>query len=251
MDVYRPFEERFDRRLKGIKSYFDKMDKLANKMRTEKQRLAGLEQDARHPRPAMEADVLSDTKTRERTEGAAAAIHAEHGNSWSAKRVQADSTSSASFGDDFNGPPTLPCSRDDALVCKGAATPKSCLSPLEMRTPTAAGGLLPVDTASTATRTTFDQPSLWFCPTEEINLVTSNQYATEYSSFWKMKVIQMKSVQNLVFDPDGSTGPLRACPFYGNVALFDLSEGSRLGAAGGDLERFLTRGGPLECHFPE
>ena len=38
------------------------------------QRLASLEHDARQPRPAMEADVQADTKTRERTEGAAKAV---------------------------------------------------------------------------------------------------------------------------------------------------------------------------------
>ena len=35
------------------------------------QRLASLEQNARQPRLAIEADVPADEKTRERTEGAA------------------------------------------------------------------------------------------------------------------------------------------------------------------------------------
>ena len=39
------------------------------------------------------------------------------------------------------GPPTLLC-RDDVLVENAAAVPKSCFSPLEMRTPKTAGGLL-------------------------------------------------------------------------------------------------------------
>ena len=73
-DVYPLFEERFERQLKEVKSRVDKMGELADKMRATKQRLAGLEQDARQPRLAMEADVPSDTKTRERTEGAAAAV---------------------------------------------------------------------------------------------------------------------------------------------------------------------------------
>ena len=42
------------------------------KTRETRQRLAGLEQDARQPRLAMEADVASDKKTRKRTEDAAA-----------------------------------------------------------------------------------------------------------------------------------------------------------------------------------
>ena len=41
-------------------------------MRDASQRSASLEQDARQPRLAMEAGVTLDTKTRKRTEGAAA-----------------------------------------------------------------------------------------------------------------------------------------------------------------------------------
>ena len=51
------------------------------------QRLASLEQDARQPHLAMEADVTADKKTRERTEGAATAVQAKHGDSWSASQV--------------------------------------------------------------------------------------------------------------------------------------------------------------------
>ena len=43
------------------------------------QRLVSLEHDARQPRPAMEEDVPADKKTRERTEGAASAVQAMHG----------------------------------------------------------------------------------------------------------------------------------------------------------------------------
>ena len=54
-------------------------------MRATEQCLAGLEQDAWQPRLAMEADVPgnvpADKKTRERTEGAATAVQAKHGDS--------------------------------------------------------------------------------------------------------------------------------------------------------------------------
>ena len=59
-----------------------------------------------------------------------------------------------------------------------------------MRTPTAAGGLLLTGTASTATTNTFDHLSFWFCPNEDINLRISNQYAMDFISFWKLKVLQ-------------------------------------------------------------
>ena len=107
------------------------------------------------PRLAMEADVKAAKKTRERTEDAAAAVQAKHGDSCSAQRVQVGLKCSTSFGGDSLGPPALPCSRDNALVGNGAAASKSCLSPLKMRTPTAAGGVLPTETTSTATKITF------------------------------------------------------------------------------------------------
>ena len=191
-DKHRRFEESFDRQLEIMKSRFGqqekKMDELMEEMRDTKHRLVGLEQDPRQPRLAMEADVPSDTKTRERTEGAAATVQAKHGNSCSVIRVDPGLMCLTSFGDDSTEPPTLCCSRDNALVDNGAAVPKLCLSPLEMRTSTAAGSLLLAGIASTASRTTFDQPPLWFCLIEEINLRTSNQYAMDYSSFWKIKV---------------------------------------------------------------
>ena len=120
------------------------MDELAEEMRATNKRLASLEQDARQPRLAMEADVPADKKTRKRTEAAATAVQAKHGDSCSMNRVDPDPMCSTSFGDDSTGPPALPCSRDDALVGNGAAAPKSCLSPLEMHSPTsAASSVLP------------------------------------------------------------------------------------------------------------
>ena len=165
------------------------MDELADEMRPTKQCFAGLEQGSRQPCLAREVDVPSDTKTRKRTEGAAAAVQAKHGDSCSANQVAIDPMCLTSFGDDSTGPPAIPCSRIDALVGNGAVAPNSCLSPVEMRTLKAAGGLLPAGAVSIATRTTFDQPPLWFCPTEDINFRTPNQYAMNYSSFSKMNVV--------------------------------------------------------------
>ena len=59
-------------------SRFDQQEKKLNEsmeeMRGTEHRSACLEQDARQPRLAIDADVPSDIKTRERTEGAAAAV---------------------------------------------------------------------------------------------------------------------------------------------------------------------------------
>ena len=144
-------------------------------------------------------------------------------DSFSPSRVDPDPTCPTSFGVKAE-PPALPC-RDDVLVENGAAAPNLYLSPLKMRSPTAPGGLLPADKASTTTRITFYQPRLRFCPTEETNSKrTSTQYASYDSSFWKnillaapscRRVIETKSGQTLVFNPGGSKGRLRACPFWG------------------------------------
>ena len=64
-----------------------------------------------------------------------------------------------SFGDDSTKPPAFPCTVD-VMVDKGAAAPKLCFLPVEMRTPAATGGLLPAGTASIARMAIF--PRLFF-----------------------------------------------------------------------------------------
>ena len=214
--------------------------------------LASLEQDARQPRLAMEADGPADTKTRERTESAATAVQAMHGDSCSANRVDPDPMCSTSFGDDCTGPPTLPCSREDGLVDNGAAAPKSCLSLLEMRSPTAAGGLLPTGETSTATRTTFDYSTLWFCQTEAAHSRRTSILSAWYDSSFRRnkllappscrRVIETKSGQKRMFDPGGYQGRLRACPFLGTWRALLCGDLMRVGAAGDDLQRFWRIG---------
>ena len=89
-------ENRFDRQLKRMDSYFDRLD---DEMREIDQHVTRLEQEARQPRLAMEADGPADTtKTRERTEGAATAVQAMRGDCSSARRVEPGPTiSSTSF----------------------------------------------------------------------------------------------------------------------------------------------------------
>ena len=196
-----------------MKSHLDKMDVLSDETRRMARRLAGLEHDARQPRLAMEADVPADKKARERPEGAATAVKVKYGDSCSTNRVDPRPMYLTNFGDDSTGTPALP------------TAPTSCLSSLEMRSPTAAGSLLPAGKISTATRTTLCQLPLWFCWTEETNLRTSILYASYYRScFWGIinqqaffwpRVVETKSGQNLVFDHGGSTGRLRVCPFLG------------------------------------
>ena len=178
----------------------------------------------------MKADEQADNKTRERTEGAATAVQAMHGDSCSTTRVDPDPMCSTSVGDDCTGSPAPSCSGENALVDNGAAAPKSCLSPLKMRTTSAAGGLLPTGETTTTTKPTINKPSLRLYSTEETNSKETNSKETNLwiavpsawydSSFRKLlaapscrRAIKTKSGQNRMFDPGGFQGRLRACPF--------------------------------------
>ena len=75
-DIYRLCEERLDRQLKKMDSFFDRMDDPLNKkydeiseeMRKIDQHVTRLEHGARQPRLAMEADGPADT-TKSRAHG--------------------------------------------------------------------------------------------------------------------------------------------------------------------------------------
>ena len=92
-------------------SRFDQQDEKLNEfmeeVRTIEQRPASFKQDVRQPCLRIEAYVIADKNIRERTEGAAAAVQAKHGDSCSAKKVQARPTSSTSVGMKAE-PPALP-----------------------------------------------------------------------------------------------------------------------------------------------
>ena len=160
-DLYRMTKERCDqsdRYLHRMEGHFDqqdtKLDELTENLKKANQRVASLEQDARQPRLAMKkVHRPVDKKTRERTEDAATTIKAMHGDSVSANQVDPSSERPTSFGGDSTGPPTLPCSRDDALTGNGAAAPKSCS--LTLKDALAASGLLLAGKVSATTRITF------------------------------------------------------------------------------------------------
>ena len=209
------------------------------------QRAASLEHDARQPRLAMEADVSADEMSRERTEGAATAAQAMRGDSSSARQVEpGPRTNSTSVGM-MAKPPALPC-RDDILVENGDASPKSCLPSLEIRTTTAAGGLLPNGKTSTATETIFNDPFLQFYSTNEtICKNTLTLYVSYDSSVWNLlaasscrRVIETKPGANRTFDSGGSQSRLRAYPFWGSWRALLCGKVVRVGAAGDELQRF-------------
>ena len=151
-----------NRRIKLMMSHFEEQTELLEK------RLIRLEHGSRQPRLAMEADGQANTKTRERTEGAATAVQAMRGDGFSARRVEpGPNTNSTSFSVKVELP-AFPC-RDDVVVESGVAASESCLPSLEMRSSTAAGGLVPTGEASTASETTSNEPLLRFYETEEMN----------------------------------------------------------------------------------
>ena len=141
-------------------------------------------------------------------------------------------------------PPALPC-RDDSVVECGAAAFESCLPSMEMHSSTTAGGLVPTGEASTASETTLNEPPLRFCPTEETDLEpnckkNSTPYALHDSSSvfqernlsatpYCRRVVDTKSGQNRTFDPGGSRGHLRACPFWDRSARWFVARFDGLG----------------------
>ena len=130
--VYRMMKEAFDRWDKKLDEISDKMEEYIEERKSIDQRLTRLEHGARQPRLAMMADGPANTNNRERTEDAATAVQAMHGDSFSARRVEpGPNTNSTSFGMKAE-PPDLPC-REYVLVEDGATSPESCLQSLEMR----------------------------------------------------------------------------------------------------------------------
>ena len=188
----------------------------------------------------MEAGGPANTKTQERTEGAATAVQAMRGDSCTtAQRVQdGPMTNSTCFGM-MTEPSALPC-RDDVVVKSGDAALESCLPSMEMRTTTAASGLASTGEASTATRTTSNQLLLRFYATKEMNpeedsknenLWTSTPYASYDSSVFQesnlsaapycRRVLKTKSRQNRIFDRRFARSPPRL-PIFGIVARVRL-----------------------------
>ena len=238
-DVYRLLVEKLDRQLERIDSYFDRQlermdsyfDRLDDEMREMDQHLTRLEHGARQPRLAVEADGQASTKTRERTEGAATAVQAMRGDYFSACRFEpGPTTNSTSLGMKAD-PPALPC-RDDSVVECGSAAFKSCLPSMEMRPSTAAGGLVPTGGTSKASETTLNELPLRFCLTGETDLKAEHSWTSIPSASYDSssvfqernlsatpycrRVVDTKSGQNRTFDPGGSRGHLRACPFWGS-----------------------------------
>ena len=123
-----------------------------------------------------------------------------------------------------------------------------------MRSPTAAGGLLPAGKTSTATKITFNKSPLLLYATEEANSKETNLWTStppawyDDSSFRRSKlhaapscqrVIETKSRQNKTLDLGGSQGRLRACPSTGRWRGLFCGEVMRVGAAGWDYNIFL------------
>ena len=129
---------------------------------------------------------------------------------------------------------------------------------MEMRSSTAAGGLVSTGEASNASETTSNEPLLRFYETEEMNpggdskmedswtVTPSASY--DSSNFWRLfaaphcyRVVETKSRQKRIFDPGGSRCHLRACSFLGSWRALVSGEFLRAGAAGEELQRFFGR----------
>ena len=210
-----------------LNEILDKMEEQTEVLK--QQRLTRLEHGARQPRLATEADGQADTKTRERTEGAATAVQAMRGDCFSVRRVEPGPTTNPTRFGVKAEPPALPC-RDDSVVECGTAASESCLPSMEMRPSIASGGLVPTGEASNASKTIYNQPPLRFCSTEKTDhLEAKNSWTSVPSASYNSsssrrlsatpycrRVVDTKSGQNRTFDPGGSRGHLCACPSVGS-----------------------------------
>ena len=250
--VYRIIKEALVRWDDMLNEISDKMEEQTVVLK--KQRLTRLERGARQPRLATEADGQADTKTRERTEGAATAVQAMRGDCFSARRLEpGPTTNSTRFGVKAE-PPALPC-RDDSVVEFGAAASESCLPFMKMRPSTVAGGLVPTGEVSNASEATSNQPPLRFCSTEKTDHLEAKKSWTSVpsasynsSSFRRLsatpycrRVVDTKSRQNRTFDPGGSRGHLRACPFWDRGARWFMVRFDGLGQLKRASAFFRTR----------
>ena len=138
----------------------------------------------------------------------------KNGDSSSARRVDDGPTSLTNFGM-LTEPPAPEKSVGDALVDKGIETPKLCLSPVEMCTPTVTGGLLPASTASTVMKAIFSRPLFSWSLGEETKEKTGRTNFNQLAPFYWRNALKRKSRQTLLFDSGGCTGCLRACPLLG------------------------------------
>ena len=164
-DMYRLFEEKFDIQQKRM---YKKLDEILDEMRKMDEHVTRLEHGARQPRLDMKADRPTNTKTRERTEGAAKLVQAMYGDSYTAaQKVQDGPEILISFGVKAKLP-ALPC-RNDVVLEGGNAASELCLRSLEMRSSTAVCDLVPTGESSTASETTSSEPLLRFYETEEMN----------------------------------------------------------------------------------
>ena len=176
-DVYRMIKEALVQWDKMLNEILDKMEEQTEVLK--KQRLTRLEHGARQPRLATEADGQADTKTRERTEGAATAVQAMRGDCFSARRVEPGPTTNPTRFGVKAEPPALPC-RDDSVVECGTAASESCLPSMEMRPSIASGGLVPTGEASNASKTTYNQPPLRFCSTEKTDHLEAKTHGLQF-----------------------------------------------------------------------
>ena len=227
-----------------------KLDEISDETRVMDQHVTSLEHGTQQPRLAMEADGHANTKTQERTEGAATAVQAMRGDCCATEqKVQDGPKISISFGM-MGEPPDLPC-REDVLVEEGATSPESCLLSLEMRSSTAAGGLVPTGEASTATETTSNEPLLRFYATEETNPKEKNSWTSIPSASYDSsvfeernrsatpyRVVETKS-RHRTLDPGGLRDHFCACPFLGSWRAWFVVRSYVLEQPGDELQRFF------------
>ena len=198
----------------------------------------------------MEADGPANTKTRERTEGAATAVQAMHGLKlyYCTKRSRWTEDLDQFRREGRTSRSPLQGRRFGRGQCYVARVVSPILGDVLINSH---WWLSSHRQSLHSNGDNFNQPPLRFHSTEETdseasskerNLRTSTSYALYDSSifqesnlpaaFYYRKVVETKSRQNRTFDLGGSQGHPRACPFLGSWRALVLGEVIRAGAAG-------------------
>ena len=104
-NVYRMMKEAFDRWDRKLDEMLENYEEYIEERTSIDQRLTRLEHGARQPHFAMETDGHANTKTQERTEGAATAVQAMRGDSCTTEqKVQDGPKTSIAFGVEADAP---------------------------------------------------------------------------------------------------------------------------------------------------
>ena len=206
--------------------------------RLEQHYLLSQEHYARQPRYDIEANGPANTKTQERTEGAAKkAVKAMRGDSCNAEQmVQDGPKTSIIFGVEA-GPPDLPCWEDVLVEERALRRPSRVSHPWRFAHHNSRRWLSShrrilhshgdhLQRATSSVLSDRGDESRGGLKDGKLTDFNSIRLVRQHSNFWRLlaapycrRVVETKSWQNRTFDPGGSRGHLRSGGFLPDIIL--------------------------------